>query len=266
MLVLEHPLPITSELLTDACAGSAIRHGFFTRAGGVSGGLYRGLNVGLGSEDDREHILENRNRVCRAFSAAPDQLATPHQIHSPDVWVVDRSFNGSRPKADAVVSATPGIVLGVLTADCGPILLADPDAGVIGAAHAGWSGALSGVVENTIDRMVEIGAERARITACLGPSISAANYEVGQEFVARFIAHDPLNEDFFSPSGKTGHSLFDLQTYTLNRLARAGISAQVTGHCTYAEEDNFFSYRRATHRNEPDYGRQISAISIVDGG
>lgn len=266
MLALEHPLPITSELLTDACAGSAIRHGFFTRAGGVSGGLYRGLNVGLGSDDDRTDILENRNRVCRTFSAAPDRLATPHQVHSPDVWTVDRSFDGSRPKADAVVSATPGIVLGVLTADCGPVLLADPAAGVIGAAHAGWSGALSGVMENTIDRMVELGAERERITAGLGPSISAANYEVGPEFVARFIAHDPMNKDHFSPSEKAGHSLFDLQSYILKRLAGAGICAQVTGHCTYAEEEKFFSYRRATHRNEPDYGRQISAISIVDGG
>ncbi|MCR9135790.1 MAG: peptidoglycan editing factor PgeF [Alphaproteobacteria bacterium] len=266
MLVQEQPLPITSDLLTDACSGSTIRHGFFTRAGGVSGGLYRGLNVGLGSGDDREDINENRKRVCRSFAAAPDRLATPHQIHSPDVWLVDQSFDGARPKADAVVSATPGIVLGVLTADCGPVLLADAKAGIIGAAHAGWSGALSGVVENTVDRMVEIGAARERITACLGPSISAANYEVGPEFVFRFIEDDPSNDRFFSPSGKNQHCLFDLQSYTLKRLARAGISAHLSGHCTYADEDKFFSYRRATHRNEPDYGRQISAISIVDGG
>lgn len=266
MLVLEQPDPITSDLLTDACAGSTIRHGFFTRTGGVSGGLFRGLNVGLGSGDDREDILENRSRVCRSFSASSDRLATPHQVHSPDVWVVDQSFDGRRPKADAVVSAAPGIVLGVLTADCGPILLADPVAGVIGAAHAGWSGALSGVAENTVARMEEIGAVRSRITACLGPSISAANYEVGPEFVDRFVDDDPANAGFFSPSGKAGHCLFDLQNYTLQRLANAGISVHLSGHCTYADEDNFFSYRRATHRNEPDYGRQISAISIVDGG
>lgn len=266
MLDMERLQPITSDLLTEACSGSAIRHGFFSRAGGVSGGLYRGLNVGLGSGDDRDDIVENRSRVCRSFAVPPDRLATPHQIHSPDVWVVDENFDGTRPKADAVVSATPGMVLGILTADCGPILLADPVARVIGAAHAGWSGALSGIAENTIAKMEEIGAVRARITACLGPSISAANYEVGPEYVDRFIDDDPSNARFFSPSGKTGHSLFDLQNYTLKRLTHAGISVQLSGHCTYADEKSFFSYRRATHRNEPDYGRQISAISIVDGG
>ncbi len=266
MLTLEHPKPITSDVLTDACVGSAVRHGFFTRTGGISGGLYRGLNVGLGSGDDPGDVLENRSRVCRSFSAAPDRLATPHQVHSPDVWVVDDTFDGTRPKADAVVTATPGLVIGVLTADCCPILLADPKAGIIGAAHAGWGGALAGIAENTIAAMEEIGAERTRIVACIGPSISGANYEVGPEYVDRFLAHDPANDRFFRPSDKAGHCLFDLQGYTLKRLTNAGIRAEMSGHCTYADEENFFSYRRATHRNEPDYGRQISAISIVDGG
>jgi hypothetical protein len=260
------PDPITSDLLTEACADSPIRHGFFTRAGGVSAGIYRGLNVGLGSNDDREHIAENRDRVCRWFSAPASCLATPHQIHSPDVWVINGSFDGSRPKADAVVSSTRGLVVGVLTADCGPILLADPAAGVIAAAHAGWNGALSGIVENTVAKMETLGADRSRIKACLGPSISGANYEVGPEYVDRFVDQDPASKRFFSPSAKSGHSLFDLQNYTLNRLTDAGVTAHLSGPCTYADEESFFSYRRTTHRNEPDYGRQISAICIVDGG
>jgi len=265
MLDRGQPNPITSDLLTEACADSAIRHGFFTRAGGVSSGIYRGLNVGLGSDDERPYVIENRNRICRWFSVAADRLATPHQIHSPDVWVVDNDFDGSRPKADAVVCATPGLAIGVLTADCGPILLADPRAGVIAAAHAGWNGALSGVVENTIAAMEALGAQRSRIVACLGPSISGTHYEVGPEYVDRFVGRDRDAERFFRPSERGGHRYFDLQNYTLNRLRDAGATAHMSGHCTYADEEQFFSYRRKTHRNEPDYGRQISAICIVEG-
>ena len=266
MLDLGQPDPITSDLLTHACTEAPIRHGFFTRSGGVSDGIYRGLNVGLGSSDDQQSVGENRSRICRWFTVPDERLATPHQVHSPDVWVVDDSFDGDRPKADAVVTATPGLVIGVLTADCVPILFADPVAGVIAAAHAGWNGALSGVAENAIAEMERLGADRGRIAACLGPSISGVNYEVGPEYVDRFIAQDPQSRSYFRPSGKAGHSLFDLLNYALNRLIKAGISAQLSGQCTYADEERFFSYRRTTNRGEPDYGRQISAICIVDGG
>ena len=265
MLDQGQPNPITSDLLAEACADSAIRHGFFTRAGGVSSGIYRGLNVGLGSDDERRDIEENRSRVCDWFEVAADRLATPHQIHSPHVWVVDDGFAGDRPKADAVVCATPGLAIGVLTADCGPVLLADSRAGVVGAAHAGWSGALNGIVENTIAAMEALGAQRRHIVACLGPSISGTHYEVGPEYVERFVGQDPASERFFSPSEKAGHCYFDLQNYTLGRLREAGVAADMSGHCTYADEERFFSYRRKTHRNEPDYGRQISAICIVEG-
>ena len=258
--------PITSDLLTDACTDSPIRHGFFTRSGGVSAGIYRGLNVGLGSDDAPASVLENRSRVCRWFDVSAGRLATPHQVHSPDVWVVDGSYDGGRPKADAVVSTTPGLAIGVLTADCVPILFAEPQAGIVAAAHAGWNGALSGVAENTVSAMEQLGADRSRIVACLGPAISGENYEVGPEYVERFVRHDPQNQRFFRPAEKPGHSFFDLQSYALERLLAVGIEAHLSGHCTYADEDRFYSYRRTTHRGEPDYGRQISAICIVDGG
>lgn len=262
---LGQPDPITSDLLLDSCAESPIRHGFFTRSGGVSAGVYRGLNVGLGSQDERSKVLENRARICRWFDVADGRLATPHQVHSPDVWTVDASFDGQRPKADAVVSATPGLVIGVLTADCAPILFADPHAGVVGAAHAGWNGALSGVAENTVSAMERLGADRTAIVACLGPAISRENYEVGPEYVDRFVRHKPENRRFFRPSERPGHCYFDLQAYALERLQAVGIKAHLSGHCTYADEDRFYSYRRTTHRGEPDYGRQISAICIGDG-
>jgi len=266
MLDLGRPEPIVSELLEEACSDTAIRHGYFTRIGGTSGGIYNGLNVGLGSDDKREDVLENRARVCRWFRLPEDRLATLHQVHSSDVIVLDGPPENARPKADALVTATPGLVLGVLTADCGPILFADPEAGVIGAAHAGWKGALGGIGEATIEAMESLGARRDAIVACLGPSISGANYEVGPEFVDRFTAEDEDNEGWFAPAAKEGHRMFDLQAYTLDRLRKSGIRAVSSGHCTYRDEDRFFSYRRATHRGEPDYGRQISAISIIDGG
>lgn len=258
-----HPLPepIISPLFDEATR-KGIRHGFFTRKGGVSEGLYRGLNVGLGSDDAREKVEENRRRVSGWFGLAPDRLATVNQVHSPDVVVVDATYDGNRPKADALVTASPGVILGVLTADCGPVLFADAEAGVIGAAHAGWKGALGGVLENTILAMQSLGARREAITACLGPSISGANYEVGPEFVDRFLAQNADFAVFFRPSSKPGHAMFDLQGLTVKRLTDAGIRAESLNICTYADPDSFYSYRRTTHAGEPDYGRQISAIAI----
>jgi YfiH family protein len=255
------PAPIESALLNEA-AGGTIRHGYFTRAGGVSEGIYRGLNVGLGSHDERGNVEENRRRVAAWFDLPVERLATVHQVHSPDVVTIGRHYNGDRPQADAMVTATPGIALGVLAADCGPILFADPQNRVIGAAHAGWKGALTGVLENTIDAMVALGADRNNIVACLGPSISQANYEVGPEFVERFLAYDPAYERYFIPSPSAGHAMFDLQGLTVRRLKDAGVRAESLGICTYPDSERFFSYRRTTHKKEPDYGRQISAISI----
>ncbi|KQR69107.1 polyphenol oxidase [Rhizobium sp. Leaf384] len=254
------PSPIQSPLL--ASEPAAIAHGFFTRAGGVSQGLYAGLNVGLGSKDDRAHVAENRSRVAAWFGQPVERLATVHQVHSPDVVTIGTDYNGSRAEADALVTATPGLVLGVLSADCGPILFADTQAAVIGAAHAGWKGALTGVLENTVAAMVALGAAREDIRACLGPSIGPDNYEVGPEFVERFCGHDAAYQRFFTPSGRADHAMFDLPAFTLARLSAAGVRAEKLGLCTYEDEARFFSYRRTTHRGEPDYGRQISAISI----
>lgn len=255
--------PVQSRLI-DRAAGGAVRHGYFTRRGGVSEGIYAGLNVGLGSADEKERVVENRARVSRWFDAAPDRLATVHQIHSPDVFTADGSYAGERPQADALVTATPGLVLGVLTADCGPVLFADPQARVVGAAHAGWKGALTGILENAIAAMEALGARRKNIVACLGPSISRRHYEVGPEFVERFTGTNPAYADFFSPSERQHHAMFDLPGLTLRRLVEAGIEAENLDICTYPAEADYFSYRRTVHRNEADYGRQISAIMIRD--
>ncbi|MFN7103386.1 MAG: peptidoglycan editing factor PgeF [Pseudorhizobium sp.] len=257
------PTPIESRLLADQGQGR-IRHGFFSRQGGVSQGIYQGLNVGVGSSDRAEHVRENRARVAGWFERPLESLATVHQIHSPDVVVVDGSYDGERPKADALVTASPGVVLGVLAADCGPVLFCDGTNGVIGAAHAGWKGALGGVLENTIEAMIMLGAERSAIAACLGPSITRPSYEVGPEFVERFLDYDPSYDAFFSPSEKAGHAYFDLPALTVRRLTNAGIEATSLDLDTYSDEERFFSYRRTTHRGEPDYGRQISAIAIME--
>lgn len=258
------PDPVRSTLLDEVSAGSGITHGFFSRSGGVSEGIYRGLNVGLGSRDNRAHVMENRARVSRWFGCDADRLVTVHQVHSPHVHIATASNRGERPEADAIVTDTPGLVLGVLTADCGPVLLADAEAGVIGAAHAGWRGAFGGVLESTITAMQSLGARPESISAVLGPSISQANYEVGPEFVDRFIETDPTHETYFSASSKLGHAMFDLRRFTLDRLRAAGLKADMLANCTYADESAWFSYRRATHRNEADYGRQISAIAIKE--
>ncbi|WJR66014.1 peptidoglycan editing factor PgeF [Neorhizobium sp. CSC1952] len=259
------PTPIESPLLNER-AGSRIRHGFFTRKGGVSEGLYAGLNVGVGSGDDRERVMENRTRVAAWFDLPLEKLATVHQVHSPDVLVVDETYAGERPqerpKVDAMVTKAPGVALGVLSADCGPILFADGENGVIGAAHAGWKGALTGVLENTVEAMISLGAVREKITAVLGPSIGPDSYEVGPEFVERFLGHDPSYEAFFTPSPKPGHAMFDLPSLTISRLTAAGVRAENLGLDTYPDAERFFSYRRTTHAREPDYGRQISAISM----
>jgi polyphenol oxidase len=252
------PNPKTHALLDS----DGIRHGFFTRKGGVSSGLYKGLNVGSGSQDAPEAVAENRRRAAKFMNPQSEAIVTPWQVHSPDAVIVDASFHGEKPKADGIVTATPGLVIGVVTADCGPILFSDPKAGVIGAAHAGWKGAMDGVLENTIAAMEKLGARRGDIRAVLGPSISQPNYEVGPEYVAAFTGRDSGFKRFFTPSARPDHSMFDLRAFTLHQLESASVECAMTEDCTYAEEENFFSYRRATHRKEPDYGRQLSAISI----
>lgn len=259
----QRPTPLHSPLL-QTLEPRGIRHGFFTRQGGVSEGIYASLNVGLGSNDDQEKVLENRRRVAAWFGQSLERLATVHQIHSTDVIVMDDRFNGHRPQADAMVTNAPGLVLGVLAADCGPILFADAQAGVIGAAHAGWKGALGGIAENVIGAMISLGASIENITAALGPSIGPQSYEVGPEFVERFVTQDAGFARYFTPSAKAGHSMFDLPALTTRRLLDAGIRAENLGVDTYPDKERFFSYRRTTHAGEPDYGRQISAIAIVE--
>jgi YfiH family protein len=241
---------------------SPLRHGFFTRKGGASSGIFSGLNCGPGSSDLSEVVAINRARVAQALGADPHHLISLHQVHSADVVHVTLAQPNHRAKADAMVTATPGILLGVLTADCQPVLFADPAAGVIGAAHAGWRGALTGVLEATLDNMERLGAQRANIRAVIGPTISQAAYEVGPEFVDRFTADDPANDRFFA-AGIGDRSLFDLPGYSLHRLRAAGVGqAEWTRHCTFSDETCFFSFRRATHRAEADYGRLISAIRL----
>jgi polyphenol oxidase len=249
---------ITSPALDD----NGIVHGFFTRQGGVSSGLYEGLNVGIGSSDERSLVEENRRRAAAHLGAGPARLINPWQIHSPDAVIVSAPFDGERPKADGIVTATPGLAIAVVTADCGPVLFSDTKTGVIGAAHAGWKGAAGGVLESTIAAMESLGASRANIKAALGPSISQANYEVGSEFLANFVRADEANGRWFAPSLKAGHSMFDLWGYTISRLEAAGVEASCVNRCTYADEANFYSYRRTTHRRESDYGRQLSAIML----
>jgi YfiH family protein len=253
---------IQSELLGDGESG--IRHGFFTRQGGVSEGIYTSLNCGLGSADAREAVAENRARVARRLGGDPARLLSVHQVHSPLALIVDAPWPAAAPKADALVTRTPGLAVGVLAADCAPVLFADPEARVVGAAHAGWRGALSGVIEATLDAMESLGARRDRIGAAVGPCISQEAYEVGKEFQATFLQADPANAVFFGQGADEDHVQFDLPGYCLQRLRSAGIAkSESLAVCTYSNESNFFSYRRSTHRGEPDYGRQISAMLIL---
>lgn len=239
-----------------------IRHGFFTRRGGVSQGIYDSLNIGTGSDDDQALVRENRGRVADWLGVPRENLLTAWQVHSPDAIVVREPFPGERPRADALVTDRPGLALGASTADCGPVLFADAHARIIGAAHAGWKGAFTGVLENTVLAMEGLGARRENIVAVLGPSISQANYEVGPEFMERFVQADEGNARWFVPSGRPAHALFDLNGYTVARLGAFGVAAQCLYRCTYRQEESFFSYRRTTHRGEPDYGRQIAAIVL----
>jgi len=239
-----------------------IHHGFFTRPGGVSQGIYAGLNAGLGSGDDRTSVVENRKKISHWLGITDENLATPYQVHSPDVVVTDTAWHEERPKADAVVTDKPGLAIGIVTADCGPVLFADENAKVIGAAHAGWKGALTGVLENTIAEMEKLGAQRGAITAVLGPTISQQNYEVGPDFPTPFLDQNESNREFFTPSQKDGHFMFDLTGYIVQRLNEAGVHGTSVDICTYGNESDFYSYRRTTHRQESDYGRQLSAIVL----
>ncbi len=239
-----------------------IAHGFFGCTGGVSEGLYASLNCGPGSKDDPARVTENRQRVTAAL-APQSHLITLSQIHSPVVHVVKENWQG-RPDGDGLVTALPGMALGIQTADCTPVLFAEPHARVIGAAHAGWKGALGGVLEGVIAAMEALGAKRGQIRAAIGPTIQKANYEVGGEFRDRFLEVDSANGVFFIPSNRADHFRFDLPAYAAGRLAKAGISDIADLKlCTYPPENGFFSFRRTTHRSEPDYGRQISAIVLT---
>ncbi|WP_170331939.1 peptidoglycan editing factor PgeF [Ruegeria arenilitoris] len=252
---------MTLEILTSDLL-SPLRHGFFSRRGGASSGVFSGLNCGYGSSDQTEAVSVNRERVARALDVAPAELIGVHQVHSPTVLTVDSPLNGEKPKADAVVTATPGLALTILTADCQPVLFADTDANVIGAAHAGWRGALDGVLEETLDAMEALGAKRENTVAVIGPSISQRAYEVGPEFLDEFVADSPENLQFFA-NGNGDRLQFDLPAFGLHRLRQAGVGqAEWTRHCTYSDPDRFYSYRRSTHAKEADYGRLISAIRL----
>ncbi len=252
---------MTMEIITDA-ALAPLRHGFFTRRGGASSGVFAGLNCGRGSSDQAQAVAINRARVAKALGVGEDALVTPRQTHSADVAVIDGLPSRPPPRADGLVTRTPGLAIAILTADCQPVLLADRSAGVVGAAHAGWVGTLRGILEATVAAMEGLGARRVDIAAVIGPTISPAAYEVGPELRDRFVADDPDNERFFSPG--TGDRLYlDLPGVGLHRLRRMGLGHVAwTGHCTYADADSFYSYRRSTHRREADYGRQISTIRV----
>jgi polyphenol oxidase len=242
-----------------------VRHGFFTRQGGVSGGIYASLNCGPGSRDDAASVAENRARVAELLGVKPDRLLSLSQQHRAEAVSVKKPWDGAKtPEADAMVTSTPGLALGVLTADCAPVLFADGEARVIGAAHAGWRGALSGIVEATVKAMEKLGAKPERITAVIGPAISQKAYEVGADYVERFLAEEPDSGLFFITDESLGEPHFDLPGYVGERLARAGVGQIADlGLCTYCEETRLFSYRRSQHHGEEDYGRQISAIVLA---
>ena len=244
---------------------SGVAHGYFGRRGGVSQGIYASLNCGYGSSDDADRVGENRSRAARHLGVESNSLLTVYQIHSADVVIVTEPWvRGSQPKADAMVTRRMDVALGILAADCAPVLLADEAAKVIGAAHAGWKGALSGVVDATIEAMEKLGAERKRIVATIGPCISQAAYEVGPEFRATFLAAASANAKFFAPGQRAEHWQFDLPNYLRERTAKLDIGAvDVLDRCTYANESDYFSYRRTTHKAEPDYGRNLSAIVLT---
>ena len=253
---------MTASPLLSAIPG--LRHAFFTREGGVSEGVYASLNGGIGSQDDPARVTENRRRMAEQMGVAPERFLSVWQTHSPDAVVVTGPWEGTtRPQADAMVTRTEGLAIGVTAADCGPILFVDPNARVIGAAHAGWKGALTGILETTVDAMEKLGAERSGIVAAIGPLIRQHSYEVGGEFVERFVEADAENALFFMPSTREGHAMFDLASFIRTRLENAGVlMIDDTGIDTYSDE-RFYSYRRSVHRGEPDYGRHVHAIALV---
>lgn len=255
---------VQSPIQTDVLRRNGLSHGFFTRRGGFSSGIFASLNCGLGSGDDRDTVLQNRALVAQALDVEADHLLSAYQVHSADALVISGPWaTAERPRVDALVTRTRGLALGILTADCGPVLFADVRAGVIGAAHAGWKGALTGITARTLEAMEAEGANRRQITAVIGPMISQAAYEVGPEFPVRFIEADSNNRRFFMDSGRAGHWMFDLPGYLEHRLKSEGAGEVVNlALCTCSDEKRFFSYRRTTHRNEKDYGRSISAISM----
>ncbi len=246
--------PIKADNLSNA------KHGFFTRLGGTSEGIYEGLNCGLGSNDDKTNVAMNREMVSETFDLDTSKLLSVYQVHSPDVVTVTSPFKSEPPKCDAMVTASKGLALGILTADCAPVLFEDTEAGIVGAAHSGWRGAIGGVLESTIAAMVDLGASREQIAASVGPCISQAAYEVGPEFVDEFVDHDPSFSQYFA-NGTADRALFDLPRFVLDRLRASGLeNVAWTGHCTYSDPEKFFSYRRTCHNSEPDYGRLISVI------
>jgi YfiH family protein len=240
-----------------------LRHAFFSRDGGVSGGIYASLNGGIGSNDDPANVAENRRLMAEQIGVTTERFLTLFQVHSPDVVVASAPWDtSSRPRADALVTRTEGLAIGVTAADCGPILFVDPNARVIGAAHAGWKGALTAIIETTVDAMEKLGAERAGIVAAIGPLIRQPSYEVGNEFVERFVVADAENALFFLPAAREGHAMFDLAGFIRMRLENAGVlMIDDLGVDTYSDE-RFFSYRRSVHRKEPDYGRHVHAIVL----
>lgn len=251
--------PVTHALLT----GAGVRHGFFTRQGGASSGLYDSLNTGVGSQDDPADVQENRRRIAAHFGGGPDDLAACYQIHSAITRVADGPWKGERPEGDAVASAARGVICGVLTADCAPILLADVEAGVIAAVHAGWKGALGGVIHSAVAAMQALGAQPARTLAVVGPCIAQASYEVGADYEEKFAHTEPDSRRFFIPGGAADKRMFDLPGFVLLRLEQAGVAqAAWTGDDTCADEARFFSNRRAFQRAEPDFGRMMSAIAL----
>jgi polyphenol oxidase len=254
-------LPVVTSPLLDRVSG--VRHAFFTREGGVSQGLYASLNVGRGSQDEPAHVAENRARAAAHFGQPVERLLTCHQVHSARAVTAEAPWADARHEADGVATRSPGLVCGALSADCAPILFADPEARVVAAAHAGWRGALGGVTEATLTEMERLGADRSRIVAAVGPCIAPQSYEVGEDFLAAFMARAPEAETFFSPGARPDKRRFDLPRFVLDRLRRAGVAqAEWVGRDTCAEEALFFSNRRAVHRGEGDYGRLLSAIAL----
>ena len=255
--------PITHDLLDDS--DGRIRHGFFGRVGGISEGLYWSLNCGYGSGDNPDDVHENRARAMNACGLSANALCTAYQIHSADALTVTEPWaRASAPRVDAMVTATPGIALAILTADCVPVLLADREVGVIGAAHAGWRGALNGVLETAVEAMLSLGARARSVRAVIGPAIGPRSYEVGPEFPAPFLAHRPQDEDLFAPAERNGHFLFDITAYVSRRLSDLGLAAvAATGGDTCAEAGRYFSYRRSVQHGEPDYGRNISIVGLA---